>query len=60
MSMKTLFRHAIIVNADGSHTGDVLVCNDKIERIGDHIEELEESSAITRLKSVYMITGSNR
>ena len=39
--MKTLFRHAIIVNADGSHTGDVLVCNDKIERIGDHIEELE-------------------
>ena len=36
--MKTLFRNAVIVNADGSRTGDVLVCNDKIKLIEDHIE----------------------
>ena len=36
--MKTLFRNAVIVNADGSRTGDVLVCNDKIKLIENHIE----------------------
>jgi dihydropyrimidinase len=36
--MKTLFRNAVIVNADCSRTGDVLVCNDKIKLIEDHIE----------------------
>ena len=36
--MKTLFRNATFVNADGSRTADVLICSEKIERIADHIE----------------------
>lgn len=36
--MKTLFRNAKIVNADGSRTADVLVCNEKIKLIDEHIE----------------------
>ena len=36
--MKTLFRNATVVNADGSRTADVLVSGEKIERIADHIE----------------------
>ncbi|MBQ1411482.1 MAG: dihydropyrimidinase [Oscillospiraceae bacterium] len=37
--MKTLFRNAVLVNADGSRTGDVLVCDEKIEHIDDHIDD---------------------
>ena len=36
--MKTLFKNATVVNADGSRVADVLVCNDKIKLIDDHIE----------------------
>ena len=36
--MKTLFRSATVVNADGSRQADVLVCNDKIKLIDEHIE----------------------
>ena len=36
--MKTLFRNATVVNADGSRTADVLICSDKIKLIADHIE----------------------
>ena len=36
--MKTLFRNATVVNADGSRICDLLVCNEKIQRIDDHIE----------------------
>ena len=36
--MKTLFRNATVVNADGSRTCDVLVCNEKIKLIDEHIE----------------------
>ena len=39
--MKTLFRNATVVNADGSRTADVLVCNEKIKLIDDHIESPE-------------------
>ena len=39
--MKTLFRNATLVNADGSRTADVLVCNEKIKLIDDHIESPE-------------------
>ena len=36
--MKTLFRNGTIVNADGVRKADVLVCNDKIKLIDEHIE----------------------
>ena len=36
--MKTLFQNATVVNADGSRTCDVLVCNEKIKLIDEHIE----------------------
>ena len=36
--MKTLFRNASIVNADGTMIGDVLVCGEKIERIDERID----------------------
>jgi dihydropyrimidinase len=36
--MKTLFRNAVVVNADGSRTCDVLVCGEKIERIDERID----------------------
>ena len=36
--MKTLFKNATVVNADGSRTADVLVCNEKIKLIDEHIE----------------------
>ena len=39
--MKTLFRNATVVNADGSRTADVLVCNEKIKLIDEHIESPE-------------------
>ena len=39
--MKTLFRNAAVVNADGTRTADVLVSGEKIERIDDHIESPE-------------------
>ncbi len=39
--MKTLFKNALVVNADGSESADVLVCNDKIKLIGEHIESPE-------------------
>ncbi len=39
--MKTLFRNAEIVNADGSQCADVLVCGEKIERIAPRIESPE-------------------
>ncbi len=36
--MKTLFKNGTIVNAEGSRTADVLVCNDKIKLIGENIQ----------------------
>ncbi len=36
--MKTLFKSATIVNADGVRIGDVLVVNDKIKLVDDRIE----------------------
>ena len=36
--MKTLFRNACVVNADGARTCDVLVCGEKIKLIDEHIE----------------------
>lgn len=36
--MKTLFRNASIVNADGTRVGDVLVCGEKIIKVDTHIE----------------------
>ena len=39
--MKTLFRNAAVVNADGSRTADVLVSGEKIERIDERIESPE-------------------
>ena len=36
--MKTLFKNATVVNADGSRQADVLVCDDKIKLIQDRIE----------------------
>ena len=36
--MKTLFKNAAVVNADGSRQADVLVCEDKIKLIDEHIE----------------------
>ncbi len=36
--MKTLFRNATVVNADGSRAADVLVCGEKIELVAEHIE----------------------
>lgn len=39
--MKTLFRGGIVVNADGSRKMDVLVCDDKIKLISEHIHSPE-------------------
>ncbi len=36
--MKTLFRNATVVNADGSRAADVLVCGEKIELVAEHVE----------------------
>lgn len=36
--MKTLFRNATVVNADGSRVADVLVCGEKIQRVEAQID----------------------
>ena len=35
--MKTLFRNATVVNADGSRVADVLVCGEKISAVSEKI-----------------------
>ena len=39
--MKTLLKNGTVVNADGSRTADVLICNDKIKLIGENIESTD-------------------
>ena len=34
----TLFRNALVINADGSRVADVLVCGEKIRQIDAHVE----------------------
>lgn len=36
--MNTLFRNALVINADGSRVADVLVCGEKIRQIDAHVE----------------------
>ena len=54
--MKTLFRNATVVNADGSRKCDVLVCGEKIKLIRERIESPE--ARVVECEGLLMFPGA--